>query len=219
MKGGIPFTMSDLEILAFLDESKKPVRDAETGKVATSGEHYAVAAAIILSGEADKVRFQLRQLLNKVGHDLHYSQLGSRGRVSALTDIATINEWDALIYETSRSVPVQRPERRTRARLLTVAFPELAHRQGVRKITLETRATPVKGFTTLDEHDHATWRSLIDRGLVPPGRVIVHGDKTEPLLWIADLIAGARTDYLCGVDRSMYPLIAHRVTNISVIEC
>lgn len=85
-------------------------------------------------------------------------------------------------------------------------------------VTLETRAAPKKGFHTLDQHDHATWRSLIDRDLVPAGRAIVHADKTEPLLWVADLLAGARSDYLCGADRGLYPLIAHRVSHITAVD-
>lgn len=210
--------MTDLDILAFVDESKKPVRDPATGRVSNVGDHYVVAAAIVLKGDAVGIRADLRDLLEEVGHDLHYSHMSARRRRVALTRIAEISGWDGLVYETTTPVPGRRPEQRTRARILTAAFPDLTEVHGVRVITLETRAAPKKGFHTLDEHDHATWRSLTDRGLLPPGRVITHGDKAEPLLWLADLLAGARSDYLCGADRGMYPLIAHRVGHITAVD-
>ena len=209
--------MTDIDILAFVDESKKPMRDPATGKVAATGDHYVVAVAIVLSGDAADIRAELRDLLEVVGHDLHYSHMSARRRTVALTGIADISGWDGLVYETATPVPGRRPEQRTRARILSAAFPDLTGVHGVRVVTLETRAAPKKGFHTLDQHDHATWRSLIDRGLVPSGGVIVHGDKAEPLLWVADLVAGARTDYLCGTDRGMYPLIAHRVSHITPV--
>lgn len=207
--------MTHLDILAFLDESRKPMRDPATGKVAASGDHYVVAAAIVLRGDAATIRSRLRDLLDFVGHDLHYSHMSARRRTAALTGIADITGWDGLIYETATPVPARRAERRTRARILSAALPDLTGEHGVIIVTLETRAAPMKGFHTLDEHDHATWRSLIDRGLVTDGHTIAHGDKTEPLLWVADLLAGARSDHLCGTDRSMYPRIAHRVRHIT----
>ena len=210
--------MTDLDILAFVDESRKPMRDPATGNVATTGDHYVVAAAIVLSGDAAGMRDELRGLLEEVGHDLHYSQLSAKRRAVALNGIAGIAGWDALVYETAAPVPGRRPERRTRARILTAALPDLTGAHGVRVVTLETRAAPKKGFHTLDQHDHATWRSLVDRGLVPTGRAIAHGDKAEPLLWVADLLAGARSDHLCGADRGMFPLIAHRVSHITTVD-
>lgn len=210
--------MTDLDILAFMDESKKPVRDPATGKVSAAGDHYVVAAAIVLKGDMAGIRAQLQDLLEEVGHDLHYSHMSARRRTVALTGIANIWGWDGLVYETATPVPSRRPEQRTRARILTAAFPDLTGVHGVRVVTLETRAAPKKGFYTLDQHDHATWRSLIDRGLVPSGRAITHDDKAEPLLWCADLLAGARSDYLCGTDRGMYPLIAHRVSHITAVD-
>ena len=143
--------------------------------------------------------------------------MSARRRATALTGIAEITGWHGLVHETAAPVPFRRPEQRTRARILAAALPNLAGQHGVRVVTLETRAAPKKGFHTLDQHDHATWRSLIDRGLVAHGHALAHGDKTEPLLWIADLLAGARTDHLCGADRGMYPLIAHRVSHITTV--
>ena len=38
-----------------------------------------------------------------------------------------------------------------------------------------------------------------------------HDDKSEAMLQLPDLVAGARTDHLCGVDRTAFALIANRV--------
>ena len=209
--------VAHLDILAFLDESKKPMRDPATGKVAASGDHYVVAAAVVLRGDATTIRNELRDLLAVVSHDLHYSQLSVRRRVVALTGIAGIAGWDGFIYETATPVPARRTERRTRARILSAALPDLTGTRGAKIITLETGAAPKKGFHTLDQHDNATLRSLIARGLITGGHTITHGDKAEPLLWVADLLAGARSDHLCGVDRGTYPLIAHRVSRITTV--
>ena len=210
--------MSELDILAFLDESNKPMRDAATGRVAPSLGHYVVAAAIVLRGESAAMRTELRSLVGSVGHELHYSALSTRRRTAALTGIAEIDGWEGQLYETRTPLPAHRPEQRTRARILTVALADLTNRRGVRLVTLETRASPKKGFTTLDLNDHAIWRSLLDRGLVPSGRAIAHDDKSEPLLWLADLLAGARSDYVCGAERRMFPLVAHRISRVTAVD-
>ena len=70
--------MDELELLAFLDESNKPVRDPATGKVANTGNRYVVAAAVVLRGEAEPIRNELRALRDRIGYDLHYSDLGRK---------------------------------------------------------------------------------------------------------------------------------------------
>jgi len=59
--------MSDLEILAFLDESRKPVRDAGTGRVGASGDYYGVAAAIVLRGDVGRMQLRVQPGLDRLG--------------------------------------------------------------------------------------------------------------------------------------------------------
>lgn len=132
-----------ISVIAYLDESKKPMRNSSTGKVSDSGEHYVVAAAVLMRGDQQVLRQRLH---------------------------------------------------------------------GVDEAVFETRATLSRGLHALDEHDHATWYSLVERGLVDSRLTIRYENKSEPLLWLADALAGSRTDYLCGVDRGVFPLLAHRVT-------
>jgi len=63
----------------------------------------------------------------------------------------------------------------------------------------------------LDEKDHQVLQKLHTRHAVPASLAISHADKTEPLLVIADVLAGARSDDLCFADQQAYPLLAHRV--------
>ncbi len=111
--------MTDLDILAFIDESKMPRRDAATGNVTASGDDHVVAAAIVLRGDTMRVRNQIRDLLAAVGHDLHYTHMSGRRRSTALAGIAAITDWDGLVYETATAVATRRPEQRTRARCPT----------------------------------------------------------------------------------------------------
>ena len=60
-------------------------------------------------------------------------------------------------------------------------------------------------------------RRLQRQGTVPEGFWIRHDDKTEAILQIADLLAGARSDSLCGVNRGTYPRIGHRVRAIRTV--
>lgn len=56
--------------------------------------------------------------------------------------------------------------------------------------------------------------SLLTENKVGRSFGITHAGKEEPLLWLADVLAGARTDFLCGVDMEMWSLMAHRVSAI-----
>lgn len=201
-----------ISVIAYLDESKKPMRNSSTGKVSDSGEHYVVAAAVLMRGDQQVLRQRLHGVRRSLGRDLHYSGLSPVQRSFVARTVAETPDWDGVIYETATPLPASRPERRTRSRLLTTAFMDLTSTHGVDEAVFETRATPSRGLHALDEHDHATWYSLVERGLVDSRLTIRHENKSEPLLWLADALAGSRTDYLCGVDRGVFPLLAHRVT-------
>jgi hypothetical protein len=138
----------------------------------------------------------------------------AKSRTQALIGLGEIGGWEGIIYQSAQAVPALQPDQRTRARIQRAAFQDLTSLSGVTRIVVETRATARRGFRTLDMHDEATWDSLRKQGLVPLGGELEHGDKTEPLLWIADLLAGSRTDELCRADRGFYTLISHRVQKV-----
>lgn len=205
--------MSDL--VAFIDESKKPMRDPATGRVAERGEHYVVAAAVVIDGDND-IRAAVADIEQRLGYRLHYADLRSRERrLAAVIELERVAGWDGYLFETARPLPSRHhSEHHIRAKTLTSAFAILGVDGGVTRIILETRATPSRGFTQLDQKDHEVLQKLLTRKTVPADLRISHTDKSEPLLAIADILAGARSDFLCLADQEAYPLIAHRVLRI-----
>ena len=79
------------------------------------------------------------------------------------------------------------------------------------KATLETRSGTNRRFRLLDNKDHGVVRKLLRQKAIPGSFRISHSDKTEAILRIADLLAGARSDELCGVNRETHYRINHRV--------
>ena len=106
-------------LIAFLDESKKPVRDRSTGRVATGGDHYyVVAAAIVFASDLGDVRAQLSDIEAGLGYKLHYGDLSHKRRVEAIEAVEAIDGWDGYIFETARPLSSRHyTERHVRARL------------------------------------------------------------------------------------------------------
>lgn len=210
--------MSELGLRAFLDESRKPIRDGATGSVSPWGDHYVISASVVLEGMVDESRQYLKALRRQLGFPFHFSELGERRRHLVIEGLMSLDSWEGYVYESSQPLRRSTPERRMRDRILRVAFQDLALGSEVREFTLESRATPKRGQWTLNRHDHSTFAKVMAKGLVPRGSSISHATKSEPILWIADVIASCRSDYLCGRDRSVFPLLAHRVRRIHGVD-
>jgi hypothetical protein len=210
--------MSELGLHAFLDESRKPIRDGATGGVSPRGDHYVISACVVLEGTVDESWQHLKALRRQLGFPFHFSQLGERRQHLVVERLMSLDSWDGYVYESSQPLRRSTPERRMRDRILRAAFQDLALGHGVREFTLESRATPKRGQWTLNRHDHSTLTKAMAKGLVPKGSSISHATKSEPILWIADVIASCRSDYLCGRDRSVFPLLAHRVRKIHRVD-
>ncbi len=202
-----------VDLVAYLDESKRPLRDLSTGKPSTRGDHYVVAAAVVIEGEVSAIQEAVVDVEARLGYRLHYSDLRSRERrLAALAALDEIPGWDAYLFETAKPLSARRySEHHIRAKTMESAFLFLGVDIGVTKIVPETRAAPRRGFTRLDENDRGVWQSLVTTRQLPASVRLEHADKTEPLLSIADLVAGSRSAFLCLIDQEPYPLIAHRV--------
>jgi len=203
-------------LVAFIDESRKPARDRRTGRVAPEGQHYAVASAVILAGDADPIRAALVDIAGEVtgGNRLRWSDLSAARRRRVLAGVLTIDAWEGRLYETGEGVLTSRtPDVRVRAYALGAAFDHLSTEVGVLHAVLETRSQPILGFTTHDEQDRSLLVSRRQKGVTAADFTIEHLGKEEPLLWLADVLAGMRTDYLCWADRELYPIISHRVAS------
>ncbi len=201
------------DLIAFLDESRKPVRDLATGRPSGRGEHYVVAAAVVIDGDCDVVRNAIAEIVTRLGYPLHYADFRSRERrLAAIAELDRIPGWDGYLFETAQPLSARHhSEHHVRAKTLGAAFTFLGADVGVSRIVLESRAAPKKGLTLLDEKDHQVLQKLLTQNTVPAGLRIAHTDKTEQIISLADVLAGARSDFLCRADMEAYPLIAHRI--------
>ena len=202
-----------MDLVAYLDESRKPVRDPATGRVADGGEHYVVAAAVVFGTEADRIRASLLAIERDLGFALHYGELRSRARRIAVVDaIVLLPDWDGYLFETARPVDFRRrSEHAIRAAILAEAFPTLEVDAGVGSIVLESRAMVTDVAGVIDTKDLDVLRHVHKSGRVSGALQIGHAPKNEAILAIADVIAGARGDFICGADRGVYPRLAHRI--------
>ncbi len=200
------------DLIAFLDESHKPMRNPATGRVDDPGlNHYVVAAAVVIVGDRPNIRRQLGRAEDEIGCSLHYRDLTPARRAGALQAINSIDGWDGYLFETAQALPeALYNEHHVRAKVIAAAFTLLSS-EGVVEAVLETRAGTKTDFQPLDDNDHRVVHKLQRQGVVPESFRIRHDDKTEAILQIADLLAGARSDWLCGVNRVVYPRVAHRI--------
>ena len=161
-------------------------------------------------GDSSNIRRQLERVESEIGIELHYRDLSTARRTEALEAIDRIDGWYGYMFETARALPAHYNEHHVRAKVIAEALTHLSS-EGVVEAVLETRAGPKKDFQPLDNKDHQVLRKLQRQGAVPDSFRIRHDDKTEAILQIADLLAGARSDDLCGVNRETYYRISHRV--------
>lgn len=138
------------DLLGFLDESKKPVRDPRTGRVSTSGEFYVVAAAVVLSGDIEAIRAELREAVARLGFPFHYADLRSKSRrVDALDAVLSIEGWGAYVFETARPMsPRNNSEHQMRAKALSAAFTVLSAEEGVSSSCSRLEATRSSNSTS-----------------------------------------------------------------------
>ncbi len=209
-------------LIVFLDESRKPVREERTGRVSGRGDHYVVVAAVVLAADTDNCRSRIRAAAatnSEASRIRRWKLMSPSRRRRAVADLTALDHWEAYSYETAQPMSRQRvSDARARSLILKRAFVDLHRQRGVQRATLETRSQPSEGFVTHDRRDHQVLESLLSEDEVDPSFRIAHAGKEEPLLWLADVLAGARSDFLCEVDREMWSLMAHRVSAVVSIS-
>ena len=177
------------EPIAFLDESRKPIRDPATGRVDDRGlRHYVVAAAVVIGGDSPNIRRQLERIKAEIGYPLHYQDLSTARRVEALEAIDGIDGWDGYLFETARPLSdAGHSEHHVRARLVAEALTYLSS-QGVVEAVLETRAGTNWRFLPLDDKDHDVVRRLQRQETVPDSFRIRHDDKTGLTEYLDEMV-------------------------------
>lgn len=199
------------DLVAYLDESRKPMRNPKTRRVDDHElNHYVLAAVVVLDGDVSTLD-DLGRMSQQIGVPLHFRRISRRQRIEAIEGIASLDGWDGYLFETARAVAdTSYSEHHVRAKMVEAALRRLSS-EGVRRAVLETRSGQRQDFRILDEKDHQVLRRLRRQGIVPSSFRISHRDKGEPFLQVADLLAGARSDSLCHGDRESFARIAHRI--------
>ncbi len=208
---------SSYGLVAFIDESRKPLRHRKTGKPDHGRLYYVTAAAVLFRGDLEECRSALLRAEAGLGFDLHYSDLkSSTRRRTAVDAIAAVGDWEGYFYELAGPISGSPgAERKARFDQLSQAFQDLEN-VGVSHATLETRNRAAARNMTLDERDRALVVKLRQAGKISDNFEIAHSGKDEPMLKIADVLASSRTDLLCAKDESIFPRLAHRVTIVTV---
>jgi len=200
-------------LVAFIDESHRPVRDRKTGKADLSRWFYVIGVVVVFSDDIEACRQQLADIETKLGYELHYHDLKSpTRRTNAVDAIASLPSWDGFIIEDPKPIPQGGGyEQTARERLLYRGFPLLAG-LGVTRVVLETRVRATTRQATLDERDRAVVVKLRQQGRLGDSFITRHTTKAESMLKLADMLASCRTDFLCARSEEIYPRIGHRVT-------
>lgn len=199
------------DLIAFIDESLKPSRRAGMVGGTRPPSFYAVAALVVLAAEAEDLRAGLKPLTPSRGGKARYKAMSAAARREAAILLSWQHMWDAVVVETSRAVPV-RNDRTLRGAVLWRAFATLERDHGVRRVVAESRSHPSGAFSRLDHDDVLLVGAARQVGVVSPEFVVSHAREDEMLLAAADVIVGARTDAICGIDRTPWGLLAHRVS-------
>lgn len=178
----------------------------ESFQEADTGGYYVVAAAVFKPGGDEAAREALTRLHRRRAGKLHWNEMDSAEQRTVVKHLAAL---EALhLVTVGGPVPPRRQER-ARARCLHQLVLEL-HGYGVERLLLESRTR------ILDARDVKTVQGA--RFALPKGSrfVIDHAPgPTEPLLWAADVVAGAVRAQRQG-DPEYRTLLEHCVYEIEV---
>lgn len=168
------YTFPDAPAAAYGDESFLE---------ATAGGYYVLASATFAPETVEQAREAMLAIRGTRRTDkLHWNEMDARQHKSAAREVAALDGFHVVVVGTP--VP-ERRQNRARAQCLTRLVAEL-HGFGVQDLYLESRDP------TQDRRDVATVVSA--RYALPKGTRFTVGHLQggrEPLLWAADIVAGA----------------------------
>jgi len=184
-------------VIAYLDESSRR---------GPSGLLYVVAAAVVVGAEEDHARAELRKLLLPRQDYLHWHNERPARRAVILD---TISGLGVLAMAVSYHPAANRHQERARSACVTALAGDL-RREGIAELVIEARQ---------EQQNRADRQHLLDArhaGLLPDSFAYRHrGKKEEPLLWIADAIAGTVSAHLAGDDSTWWLRLAPDVLRLT----
>jgi hypothetical protein len=163
---------------------------------------YLVACVVLPDGRRAAVRRDLRRLLPAGRVQMHWRNEEARER-TALTALLAKESTGLFVY--GKRPAVRRDHEPARARLLQTMFEDLAPAD-VLELLIESRQSPN------DQKDRHTISALQAAGLASYDLEYIHRlGREEPLLWLADALAGAMLASLKGEGRFLASLPADRL--------
>lgn len=143
---------------------------------------YIMAAAVCDSGGCEPVRVLLRSLLDAEQPRLHWGTESPPRRMKIMEAIARIDMAAVVVIGTPLAKKKQERARAVCMESLVVHLAEM----GVTRVVLEER------HPSLNDRDRRLIDSLRGKKLMPSHMWIdIERPSTEPMLWIADVVAGA----------------------------
>ncbi|MFD2078046.1 hypothetical protein SAMN05421678_108222 [Actinopolymorpha cephalotaxi] len=172
------------------------------------GKGVYVVAAALFEGELNHVRHVMRGIRTRQHQDkLHWSKMDPAERRKAAEQVAAIGGLN--IVAIASPVPRRRQER-ARAACLGALVPEL-HGYEVTRLYVESRGQ------VLDRRDVDVVRACRwSAPASPPLRLEHRRGAAEPLLWVADIVAGACRSHRQGREPEYREALGDLVYDIEV---
>jgi hypothetical protein len=171
----------------------------ETAPELAGGVLYVVTAGVLLGGRSSARERMAAVLPSGRRRPFHWHQEGPVARRAALDAIEEIG----VVAEVTVHPVGRRQQELARRAALRELLPDLVV-EGVDHLIIESRTT------MLDERDRA---SILDALGHPVPLTYEWRSKDEPLLWIADAIAGAVRDHLVGDGGALHRLQRRRTVS------
>ena len=167
---------------------------------------YVVAVVLVPPARADGLRFDLRQLFGRRAQRFHWHQEKDPVRQTMLEFIADANL--AAVSATSR-LRDARVQERARALTLERVLWELRPMR-VRHLVLESRQE------RNNQRDRRRILAAQSAGIAARDLTYEFGlPNSEPLLWVADALAGAVLAAEAGLNTSMIEIVQHVARRVS----
>jgi hypothetical protein len=172
-----------------------------------AGGFYVLAASVFDAAAYEVVRAAMIELRGKHAGKLHWNRMDAQGQRNAAKRLAGLDGFH--VVAVGAPVPPRRQER-ARAMCLTTLAVEL-HGYGVTELLMESRTRQ------LNQRDVRTVAGVRQRLLPRDAEFRVdHKSGAEPLLWAADIVAGAVRARHEGNVR-YHELLRDRVYEIDVV--
>jgi hypothetical protein len=167
-------------VIAYADES---IREDPAGLL------YVLGASVMVGGDLDGARADLRKLLLPGEERLHWRD---EREVRRLAVLRLLVDLDVAVFVRWQHPVRRRRQEHARAACLRALAGDLA-REGLDELVIEARQE------RLNRDDLSTLVAARQGGLIPDGfRYRFARPKEEPLLWLADAVAGAVGAHLGG---------------------